>query len=701
MAWIIANHASLTTTDADSINSGHEGAGGVTSAAFYVDEGTFDADTTYDGWVRYAYISGPDENAISIYQVDDKQDPSLVASFATDDSLSKLKTGAEWLEETTTLVGLDETNDRLAVYTIEANAPYLTFEGYITDDASTHFEGILDFEVVDMGGTSQYAIITSSVDDTVAVVSLDSGSFGTEVAEMSATGTAAGLTGVSGVTVFEADGSMYVAASWGADATIVIYGLSGSGTLTEVATLSDPDLFGVDEMSVFVSEGDNGGFRAAVYAGAESAGNLVVMEFNGSSLDPIQSMGAGSTFDDIFDNADHLEVVDLQDSSILMVGSTDEARVYAFDIETNPLSPLFGTLTPQESGPYTRFPSDMHLLVNPEGTQEVVFVTSPTGDRLNTIQIGTEGETLMGTTDSDTIIGYEGDDIVFAGGGSDWIHVGDGENIVYGQDGEDDIYTGTGADVVRGQADDDEIYASIGEDEYRGGSGEDSISYEYLNEAYSASGSLIRAVSASSDVSVNLNLAKGTATLSNGDEQVVRSFDHADGSDQGDTIVGDKGDNFLDGREGDDLIKGGKGADGISGSEGDDTIEGGGGSDELYGDDGDDTIDGGKGDDLISGGSGKNTVEGGAGTDVFRFEFDDHGSTKILDFAVDEDILMLGMFDELSQLKAASKNTSKGLKITWEYDDDGVDYTGKIILKGISKSDLGDMEIDYTGSLSM
>ena len=80
----------------------------------------------------------------------------------------------------------------------------------------------------------------------------------------------------------------------------------------------------------------------------------------------------------------------------------------------------------------------------------------------------------------------------------------------------------------------------------------------------------------------------------------------SDDPDDGDVIIGSKGDDTIDGRGGDDTICAGRGADDVQGGEGDDAI---------FGEKGDDTLRGGDGDDLILGGNGNDNILGGMGED--------------------------------------------------------------------------------------
>ena len=115
---------------------------------------------------------------------------------------------------------------------------------------------------------------------------------------------------------------------------------------------------------------------------------------------------------------------------------------------------------------------------------------------------------------------------------------------------------------------------------------------------------------------------------------LIYGFEGADGSDFGDRLFGDGGNNGLGGGDGDDIIYGGGGSDVISGGEG---------SDVLSGETGDDVIKGGAGDDLLIGGLGNDELIGGTGADRFIFNaaYDSaFGADTITDLVLSEGDLL-------------------------------------------------------------
>ncbi len=174
-------------------------------------------------------------------------------------------------------------------------------------------------------------------------------------------------------------------------------------------------------------------------------------------------------------------------------------------------------------------------------------------------------------------------------------------------------------------------------------------------------------------MTVDLNISGPQNTGGSGVEILI-SIENLGGSEYGDLLIGNTGNNYFEGREGNDTITGGDGNDSINGAEGDDLISGGAGNDmldyydadagitvnlalsgaqnlggtagidtlssieqvwatayadsvtgnesnnRLVGDAGDDTLAGGAGDDTLQGGAGADTVTGGTGIDQFLLD---------------------------------------------------------------------------------
>ena len=103
----------------------------------------------------------------------------------------------------------------------------------------------------------------------------------------------------------------------------------------------------------------------------------------------------------------------------------------------------------------------------------------------NVAESGSQGETLIGTGQSDTLQGALGDDVIngrgggdFLGGdlGNDTINGGPGADIIIGGGGSDDLSGGSKNDLILGNGGADKLTAGRGEDVVDGGKGRDILS---------------------------------------------------------------------------------------------------------------------------------------------------------------------------------------------------------------------------------
>jgi len=272
----------------------------------------------------------------------------------------------------------------------------------------------------------------------------------------------------------------------------------------------------------------------------------------------------------------------------------------------------------------------------------------------DTINGGGGGDTLNGGDGNDFLIGGAGIDSFDGGAGSDTIDysnnsvdsiinipggtaefvglftenisnvenflLGSGDDIAIGDDANNNFDGNNGTDTLSGGGGNDILTGGEGADALDGGTGTD---WAYYHDSVAA-------------VSVNLQNGVGTAGDAAGD--TLSGIERLQGSDNGDTLVGDDAtNNTLWGRDGDDTLFGRAGNDALDGGEGADELNGGGGSDWAYytrsvtvdmdgvgvgGEAQGDTwnsierILGSSHDDVITGNGGANTLRGGAGDDT-------------------------------------------------------------------------------------
>jgi len=118
--------------------------------------------------------------------------------------------------------------------------------------------------------------------------------------------------------------------------------------------------------------------------------------------------------------------------------------------------------------------------------------------RLYSVEIGyrCQGQpaTMVGTPESDDLVGTKkqdvivamggaddisarrGSDLICAGAGEDTVNGGPGGDIIYGGKGPDSLLGGDGDDIIRGGDGSDGIFGEKGDDQLRGGNGHDELS---------------------------------------------------------------------------------------------------------------------------------------------------------------------------------------------------------------------------------
>lgn len=189
-------------------------------------------------------------------------------------------------------------------------------------------------------------------------------------------------------------------------------------------------------------------------------------------------------------------------------------------------------------------------------------------------------EEVIGTNKDDRIIGNDAENYFELGKGDDYV---DGKGSDFNQvsyrweSGGNgvvvDLEAGTATDtygdtdtlvninVIRGTLMDDVFAGSEADEVFRGLAGDDTIDGRGgLDEVR-----YDRDARYGGDAGVYVNLAEGTATDGFGDTDTLISIERVRGSDFGDTIIGDAGDNRLRGYAGDDGFVGGAGNDEIDG----------------------------------------------------------------------------------------------------------------------------------------
>jgi Ca2+-binding RTX toxin-like protein len=240
---------------------------------------------------------------------------------------------------------------------------------------------------------------------------------------------------------------------------------------------------------------------------------------------------------------------------------------------------------------------------------------------------------ISGLAGDDTIFGLGGNDTISGGAGADTIDGGAGidtasyvdadagvvasvggglggeaagdllinvENLV-GSMFNDTLAGDDGANVLIGLGGDDRFKGGGGADTLNGGSGRDTASYF------------------NADTGVFVDIALGSGFGGDAEGDVLISIEALEGSDFGDSFLGDALGNLLLGRGGNDVLDGRGGADTLNGGDGVDVLRGRGGA------------------DILLGGAGADQLTGGDDADTFRWlSTSDAGTTFITaDFVSD------------------------------------------------------------------
>ena len=185
---------------------------------------------------------------------------------------------------------------------------------------------------------------------------------------------------------------------------------------------------------------------------------------------------------------------------------------------------------------------------------------------------------LTGSSAANTIVSFEGNDVLAGLGGADILDGGAGNDtasyaaslaavdvslttgMATGGDAEGD--TLLNIENLTGSANDDLLEGDGGNNVLAGGGGNDTVSYEH----------------AAAGVTVSLALTTAQDTIGAGIDTLT-AFENLTGSAFGDTLTGKGGANVLSGGLGADIINGGGGSDRLDGGGDNDTLTGGTGAD--------------------------------------------------------------------------------------------------------------------------
>jgi Ca2+-binding RTX toxin-like protein len=326
---------------------------------------------------------------------------------------------------------------------------------------------------------------------------------------------------------------------------------------------------------------------------------------------------------------------------------------------------------------------------------------------------GTENhDSLIGYESNDTIQGYGSDDSLYGRGGDDLIEGGDGSDRLLGEAGNDILHGGSGNDRLEGGAGDDVLNGGsgndyimhggdgndvldggAGDDRLDGGAGNDTYLFgvgsgrDYISESDTTTGNtdtvILQGLTADrvsverSGSALVLSVLDGTGTPTGDSLTISRWFEDSPAGGQIERIeLGDG--TVLDAVDIRALVLVGTPEnDVLTGYATDDTIQGLAGDDRLYGMGGNDTLDGGAGSDTLDGGTGNDTYRfgTGSGSDTVTDYDTTAGNTDaiVLDAGIDPSQVTLSRSGG-NHLELSLGETGGILTVSDWFKDDSPDY---------------------------
>ncbi|MFX0543681.1 calcium-binding protein [Roseovarius sp. S4756] len=352
------------------------------------------------------------------------------------------------------------------------------------------------------------------------------------------------------------------------------------------------------------------------------AGLLGMVALGASALVGVSDVNVAETDDLPDESEEERSEIDAEGGLLSYVGPEGEVSAETDEARNDADAEHFADVSAEAAGPQlvtVPFPATAEL--SPAAELAELSVAED-----EVVTVGTSGDDLLEGADArDVANGYAGDDMLtggteadqlWGGLGADTLIGGADADILNGDGGDDSIAGDEGNDLLYGHGDADRLTGGAGADSLVGGAGDD-------------------------------------------------------------MLQGEDGDDILHGGLGDDDLRGGAGHDALFGGWGDDTLSGyeadpdaGGGSDT----DGMDFLNGGGGSDVITAGAGDIVTTGdGADTVVLGEWLSGAHQAEILDFAPDEDTLMV-IYDD-------ADDSAPEVDLAEDPDDSGIMH---VMLNGVA-----------------
>ena len=220
---------------------------------------------------------------------------------------------------------------------------------------------------------------------------------------------------------------------------------------------------------------------------------------------------------------------------------------------------------------------------------------------------------IIGSGGNDNLNGGEGSDIISAGPGNDTVHGNKGLiDIILGGNGQDTLFGDQGVDFISGGNHADIIQGNDSLDFILGGSGNDNIQgNDFVDIILGNSGSDL--IYAGKGIDLVLGNSENDVIYGESGTDVILGGSNIEVAEQ---LFGGDGIDIMIGGDGIDQMFGGAKLDIMIGSADDDQMNGGDGVDFMFGGDGHDIIEGENQTDIIGGGDGNDLILGGPGSDI-------------------------------------------------------------------------------------
>ncbi len=302
-------------------------------------------------------------------------------------------------------------------------------------------------------------------------------------------------------------------------------------------------------------------------------------------------------------------------------------------------------------------------------------------------------ENAIGSSGADWLVGTSGDNHLSGGAGDDHLDGWGGVDVLDGGDGNDNIVTfgifgaaAPGSLLIGGDGN-DSIQSGNSNDTLLGGAGDDALSisnYATTRIVDGGDGTDLLAFSSTDfTAGVTVDLGKTTQTVAPGVVITLTHVENVNGTQAGDTLIGDAGVNVMYGWGGDDWLYGGDGDDAMNGVDGADHLVGGAGRDRLFGGEGADTFVFAPGDSDFSA---PDTIRDFTAED--RIQFTDGPAGDAANYAELEitDFLAVDALFAGDGVRYVAMTVGADLYVFADTGDEGTTYDSFIVLTGSNLS---------------